>query len=164
GLGLFQELGSGRPRLLWAFIMTMNYSRLSWVVPTFTQDLKSVIDCFERAFEFFGGCPRRIVIDNFKAAVERADRYTPRLNKTFLEYANYRGFLPDAARPRHPKDKPVVENTVRFVRERFFKRETFIELEDIARHALVWCRDTAGRRIHGTTRRVPIDVFNSEEK
>src|ERR1700674_410663 len=69
-LGLFQELGSGRPRVLWAFIMTMNYSRLSCVVPTFTQDLKAVIDCFERAFEFFGGCPRRIVIDNFKAAVE----------------------------------------------------------------------------------------------
>src|SRR5207302_5326769 len=83
-LGLFQELGSSRPRLLWAFIMTMGYSRLSCVVPTFTQDLKSVIDCFERAFEFFGDCPRRIVIDNFKAAVETADRYTPRLNKAFF--------------------------------------------------------------------------------
>src|SRR5262249_49054148 len=41
-LGLFQELGSRRPRMLWAFIMTMGYSRLSCVVPTFTQDLKSV--------------------------------------------------------------------------------------------------------------------------
>jgi transposase len=68
--------------------MTVNYSRLSCVVPTFTQDLKAVIDCFAQAFEFFRGCPRRIVIDNFKAAVETADRYTPRLNKTFLEYAS----------------------------------------------------------------------------
>src|ERR1043165_7704261 len=65
-LGLFQELGSNRPRVLWAFIMTMNHSRFSCVVPTFAQDLPAVIDCFERAFEFFGGCPRRIVIDNFK--------------------------------------------------------------------------------------------------
>jgi hypothetical protein len=46
--------------------MTMNHSRLSCIVPTFGQDLPSVIDCFEKAFEFFGGCPRRIVIDNFR--------------------------------------------------------------------------------------------------
>ncbi len=58
----------------------------------------------------------------------------------------------------------MIENTVRFVRERFFKGETFIDLSDVARRALVWCRDTAGRRIHGTTRRVPVDVFESEER
>jgi transposase len=162
-LGLFQELGSSRPRVLWAFLMTMSYSRLSCLVPTFGQDLQSVIDCFERAFEFFGGCPRRIVIDNFKAAVETADRYTPRFNKTFLEYANYRGFLPDAARPRHPKDKPIVENGVRYARERFWKGETFIDLDDVWSRSQRWCRDVAGRRIHGTTRAVPIEIFEKEE-
>src|SRR5439155_12276684 len=60
--------------------------------------------------------------------------------------------------------KPVVENTVRFVRERFFKGETFIDLSDVARRALIWCRDTAGRRIHGTTRQVPVEMFESQEK
>lgn len=82
---MFQELGSNRPRLLWAFIMTMNYSRLCCVVRTFRQDLSSTIDCLERALEFFGGCPRRVVVDNFKAVVDVADRYTPKFNKTFLE-------------------------------------------------------------------------------
>ena len=163
-LGLFQELGSSKPRVLWAFIMTMNYSRLSCVVPTFGQDLKSVIECFEKAFEFFGGCPKRIVLDNFKAGVDAADRYTPRFNKTFLEYARYRGFLPDAARPRHPKDKPIVENSVRYARERFWKGETFINIEEIWRRSQRWCREVAGRRIHGTTRAVPTEVFEKEER
>ena len=40
-----------------------------------------------------------------KACLDQTDLYTPRLNRTFLEYANYRGFLPDPARPLHPKDK-----------------------------------------------------------
>jgi len=163
-LGMFHDLGSNRPRQLWAFVMTMNHSRLSCVVPTFGQDLKSVIACFERAFEFFGGCPRRIVIDNFKAAVDQADRYAPRFNLTFLEYANYRGFLPDAARPRSPKDKPVVENAVRYIRERFWKGEAFIDLHDVQRRAEHWCREVAGRRIHGTTRAVPVEVFEREER
>lgn len=163
-LGLLQELGSGRRRVVHGFMMVLGYSRLSCVIPVFRQDLVTVIDCFERALEFFGGCPRRMVIDGMKACLDKADPCSPRFNRTFLEYANYRGFLPDPARPRHPKDKPVIENTVRFVRERFFKGETFIDLDDTARRALIWCRDTAGRRIHGTTRRVPVEVFETEEK
>lgn len=163
-LGLLQELSSKRFRVVHGFILTLGYSRLSCVIPVFRQDLPTVIDCFERAFEFFGGCSRRIVIDGMKACLDLADPYTPRFNRAFLEYANYRGFLPDPARPGHPKDKPLVERSVPYVRERFFKGETFIDLDEVARRALVWCREVAGRRIHGTTRRVPLEVFDTEEK
>jgi transposase len=163
-LGLLQELGSCRPRVVHGFILTLAYSRLCCVIPVFQQDLATLIDSFERAWEFFGGCPRRVVIDGMKACLDQTDLYTPRFNRTFLEYANYRGFLPDPARPVHPKDKPVVENQVRYVRERFFKGESFIDLDEVARRALVWCREVAGRRIHGTTRRVPLEVFEAEEK
>jgi transposase len=163
-LGPLQELGGRRPRVVQSFILTLGYSRLGCVIPVFQQDLATLIDCFERALAFFGGCPRRIVVDGMKACLDQSDLYTPRCNRTFLEYANYRGFLPDPARPVHPKDKPVVENQVRYVRERFFKGERFIDLDDVARRALVWCREVAGRRLHGTTRRVPLEVFEAEEK
>jgi hypothetical protein len=72
--------------------------------------------------------------------------------------------LPDAARPRHPKDKPIIENGVRYARERFWKGETFIDLDDVWRRSQHWCRDVAGRRIHGTTRAVPAEVFEKEER
>jgi len=163
-LGPLQELGSRQPRMVQGFILTLGYSRLSCVIPVFKQDLPTVIDCSERVWEFFGGRPHRIVIDGMKACIGQADPYTPRFNRTFLEYANYRGFLPDPARPAHPKDKPVVENSVPYLRQRFFKGETFIDLDDVARRALVWCREVAGRHVHGTTRRVPLEVFEAEEK
>jgi transposase len=163
-LGYLQDLGSSKPRLVYAFIMVLGYSRLSCVVPVFRQDLKTVITAFEEAFQFFGGCPVRIVIDSMKACLDQADPYVPKFNRTFLEYAAFRGFLPDPARPYHPKDKPAVERHVRFVRERFFRGESFIDLEDVRRRALHWCRDIAGRRIHGTTRCVPVEVFEAEEK
>ena len=163
-LGYLQDLASKKPRLVYAFIMVLGYSRLSCVVPVFRQDLESVINCFEEALRFLGGCPTRIVIDGMKACLDLADPYVPRLNRTFLEYAAFRGFLPDPARPYHPKDKPAVERHVRFARESFFKGESFIDLEDVRRRALNWCRDIAGRRIHGTTRCVPLEVFEAEEK
>jgi transposase len=163
-LGYLQDLASNKPRLVYAFIMVLGYSRLSCVVPVFRQDLKTVISCFEEAFQYFDGCPARIVIDGMKSCLDLADPYVPRLNRTFLEYAAFRGFIPDPARPYHPKDKPAVENHVRFARERFFKGESFIDLEDMKRRALHWCREIAGRRIHGTTRCIPLEVFEAEEK
>src|SRR5437762_1057975 len=65
-LGALQELGSCQPRMVQGFIVTLGYSRLSCVIPAFKQDLPTVIDCFERAWVFFGGCPRRVVIDGMK--------------------------------------------------------------------------------------------------
>jgi transposase len=163
-LGLIREPDAPRPRVVHGFVMVLGYSRLSCIVPTFRQDIESVIRCFEEALTFFGGCPRRVIFDCLKACVEVADSYTPRLSRAFQEYAEFRGFLPDSARPYHPKDKPQVERHIRYVRERFFKGETFLDLEDIRRRALVWCKEIAGRRIHGTTRRVPMEVFETEER
>src|SRR5215472_5350787 len=56
-LGLLQELGSCRPRVVQGFILTLGYSRLNCVIPVFKQDLATIIDCFERAWAFFGGLP-----------------------------------------------------------------------------------------------------------
>jgi hypothetical protein len=46
--------------------------------------------------------PRRLVVDNLKAVVTRADRYAPTIARVFLEYAQYRGFVVDPCpAPRH---------------------------------------------------------------
>jgi hypothetical protein len=41
---------------------------------------------------------------------------------------------------------------------------TFIDLADSRTRAEVWCRDVAGQRVHGTTRRLPRVVFEDEER
>ena len=81
-----------------------------------------------------------------------------------MEYAQDRGFLIDAARVRHPKDKPRVERQVPFVRGRFFKGEAFVDLADAQRRAEEWCATGAGLRIHGTTRRRPAEEFVTGEQ
>ena len=65
---------------------------------------------------------------------------------------------------RHPKDKPKVERGIQYVRERFFKGGDFRDLADLRDQAVRWCRDVAGRRIHGTTRQKPLVVFLDEER
>ena len=92
-----------------------------------------------------------------------ADRYHPRLTRGFLEYAQHRGFVPDPARAYHPQDKPKVERGISYVRERFFKGACFVGIEDMRSRADTWCTQVAGRRIHGTIRRKPLEVFDQEE-
>ena len=88
----------------------------------------------------------------------------PTLVPAFQDYAQGRGMFVDPARVRSPKDKPRVENQVTFVRESWFDGEQFTGLAHARGSAEHWCRDIAGTRVHGTTRKVPRDVFEALER
>jgi Mu transposase-like protein/integrase-like protein len=163
-MGLVFDSVSGRRRVCWALIFTACYSRYCFVWLSFTQTTETVIEGFDAAWAFFGGVFRVVIPDNMGTIVTKADRLEPRLNQAFVEYAQARGFVVDAARVRTPTDKPRVERTVPFVRNSFFAGETFIDLADAQRRAVEWCRGRAGRRVHGTHACRPVELFEMEEQ
>ena len=130
-LGFIRDPESGRRRAVWALVVVWRYSRHCFVWPTTSQKLDAVIEGLEEAWSFFGGVPRYLVIDNFPAAVAGADALHPRLTRGFLEYARHRGFITDPARVRHPRDKPRVERSIPYVRERLFKGGDFRDVVDL---------------------------------
>jgi transposase len=145
-------------------VFTAVFSRHTFVYLTFRQTLEAVIEGFERAWCFFGGVFAVVIPDNMKAIVDRASPTNPRLNQAFLEYAQDRGFVVDAARVGRAKDKARVERTVAYVRESLFRGESLRDLDDAQAWAEAWCTERAGARIHGTTHRRPLEVFLSEER
>ena len=147
------------PHTVWALIVVLAHCRHSFVWPTFSQKLEDVIAGLEVAWSFFGGIPRYLVMDNFAAVVAGADALHPRFTRSFLECSQHRGFICELVMVRHPKDKPRVERSVQYVRERFFKGGNFSGLAHLREESARWCRDVAGRRVHGTTRRQPLAVF-----
>jgi transposase len=163
-LGLVEDPEAGRKRLLHALVVTLVYSRYQYVWVTHTQDLSSLIHGMEEAWIFFGGVTRRLVIDNLRAAVVKSDRYAPIFQRTSLEYSQHRGFLLDPTLVRHPQGKPTVERQIPYVRENFFKGERFRDREHVQQEVIRWCQETAGLRIHGTTRQRPRIVFEQEEQ
>jgi transposase len=155
----------GKRRRLWAFIVTLSWSRYQFVWPTYTQTVEDICAGLDAAWAFFGGVVQRIILDNPTTMVVRADPQSPTFQRSFAEYVQARGVFADPARVRHPQDKPRVENQVPYVRERWFDGETFTDdLAAIRAHAAAWCRDVAGARSHGTTRCVPRHVYEAEEK
>lgn len=155
----------GTRRRLWVLIVTLPMSRYQFVWPTFHQTLEALCAGLDAAWRFFGGVVARVVLDNMTAAISRADAKAPVINPSFLEYAQSRNFFVDPARVRRPRDKARVENQVAYVRERWFAGESFSDdLKVLQESAATWCREVAGMRIHGTTRRVPREVFEAEER
>jgi len=154
----------GKRRKLWALVVTLSASRYSFVWPLLSQTTEALCEGLDAAWRFFDGMPKRLVPDNMTCAIVRPDPQTPGLQRAFLEYAQARGIFVDPARVRRPQDKPRVENQIAYVRERCFDGETFASVPEARSHAERWCREVAGARVHGTTRRVPREVYESEEK
>lgn len=163
-LGLwFDPLGE-RQRRVYGLLVTLCFSRYAFLAISLRQDLAAVLDGLESAWVFFGGVVKRVVEDNLKPVVTRADRYAPGIDRVFLEYAQYRGFVVDPAVVRHATGKPKVERGIPYCRQDFFRGETFHDVADMQARAVGWCRDIAGSRVHGTTRQVPRVVFETVEQ
>ncbi|AUX45913.1 transposase [Sorangium cellulosum] len=163
-MGKLFDPATQRVRNLWVLVVTLAYSRYQFVWPSFEQTTAAVCAGLDAAWRFFGAMARVILPDNMKAIVLRADELAPVLVPAFLDYAQTRGLLVDAARVRSPQDKARVENQVAYVRESWFDGESFTSLDEARASAERWCRDVAGARVHGTTREVPREVFEARER
>lgn len=163
-LGTLIDATTGKRRTVWALVIVLASSRYSFVWPLLQQTLDETIGGLEAAWAFFSGVTRRLVLDNFPAAVAGTDPLAPRPTRGFLEYSQARGFVVDPARVARPQDKPKVERQIHYVQERFWKGGTFTDLADVRTQAERWCREVAGQRVHGTTRQVPRVVFEDQER
>lgn len=163
-LGMVPDPDTGKQLVVHALVVTLVYSRHQYVHVCHTQKLSDLIAGLDDAWEFFGGRPARVIIDNMKAAVVKADKYEPTFQRTFSQYADHHGFTIDAAEAYSPQQKPHVERNVQYVRENFFRGEDFLNLAHVQRAARKWCVETAGMRDHGTTRRQPFVEFEAFEK
>ena len=162
--GLQRDPSSGAERKVWAFVMTLSWSRHQYVEFVYDQRMATWLGCHERAFKWFGGAPARVVIDNLKAAVKRLADGEAVLAEPYRRLAQHYGFIISPTRPRTPRHKGIVESGARYVKRNFLAGETFASLDERNARARKWAMETAGRRIHGTAQAAPLDRFESVER
>lgn len=154
----------GKRRRFRAWIFTAVCSRHRFVWPVFRETTESAITACEAAWEYFGGIFAVLIPDNTKAIVDEADPLGARINHTFLEYAQARGFHVDPARSRRATDKARVERSVQPVRDDGFAGERLQSLEAARERGRRWGLDEYGMRRHSSTRRLPREHFETEER
>jgi transposase len=154
----------GERRLLWAFVMTLSHSRHRFVRFVERQDSATWIDCHVRAFEFFGGVPETVLLDNLKSGVIKPDLYDPTVNRAYGELERHYGFVVDPTRVATPEHKGKVERSMPTVRQQVVAGRYYADLAAANEAALQWCRDGVGRELHGTTQEAPMVRFERDER
>ena len=152
----------GQPRRTWAFVMTLAHSRHQYVEFVWDQTVATWLGCHRRAFEWFAGVPRRVIIDNAKCAITRACAQDPTVQRAYAEAAEGYAFKIDPCPPHDPQKKGIVESGVKYLKGNFLPLRSFRDLADLNAQARFWVMDEAGVRCHGTTRRSPLSLFALE--
>lgn len=156
----------GRLRKAWVFVMTLAWSRHQYAEIVFDQKVETWIALHIRAFEFFGGVPKRVKPDNLKAAIVRVVTHDQEAQRSYREFAEHYDFLISPCAPRTPQHKGKVESGVHYVKRNALPGRAFDKPEQNVVHANEhlrrWCVDVAGVRVHGTTKEKPIVRFEAE--
>ncbi len=156
---------TGQLRRTWAFVMILAWSRHQYVEFVFDQKVDTWLCCHRNAFNFFGGVPQRVVIDNLKAAIVKASQDDPAVQASYRECAVHYGFLIAPCRVRTPQHKGKVEQGgVHYVKRNFLGGREPTTITQANREVLVWCQTSAGQRRHGTTKEQPLKRFEETEQ
>lgn len=156
---------TGQLRKAWAFVMTLSWSRHQYVEFVWDQSVATWLLVHRHAFEFFGGVPKRVVLDNLKAAITKACWDDPQVQQAYRECAEQYGFLIAPCRVRTPEHKGKVEQGgVHYLKRNFLGGRTPTSIVEANRDVLNWCLTTAGERIHGTTKLQPLHQFEQLEQ
>jgi hypothetical protein len=149
-------------RRVYLFVMTLCFSRYACYQLVTDQTVPTFLTAIRRALEFIGGAPERIKPDNLRSAVlinQLGERY---YQEDFFRFCQHYGMSPDAARPFTPTDKGRVERDIGYAKGNWYRGREFDDFDIAAGNLERWRDEIANVRIHGTTRRRPVDLFAEE--
>ena len=114
------------------FVAVLAHSNLIYAEAVSDQTVRHWTMAHRRALEYFGGTPRRWIIDNLKSGVDDPDRDDIRLNPSYREFALHYGIAVLPARQYRATDKGLVESCVKAVQTRILlalRHHTFFSLD-----------------------------------
>lgn len=155
------EIG-GTLRTVYFFVATLGFSRRCFVRAGFSQRQGEWLLGLEAALRHFGGVPREVLVDNARALIVGRLDGAPVVHPTFRRICADWGLTVRACRPYRARTKGKVESGVKYVKRNAIAGRAFTSLEELHQHLAGWMAKV-DLRVHGTTRRRPLEAFQAEE-
>ena len=157
------RVGSTQRRLSF-FVMVLCYSRMMYLEFSVSETMEHFLGCHHNAFEFFGAVPGAIMVDNLKSAViKRMVGAAPVFNPRYVDFANHYGFKIRACGVGKGNEKGRVENAVGYVKKNFLAGLDIPDFRTLNPAARLWLDTVANVRVHGSTRKQPVELFAAEK-
>lgn len=148
----------------WVLVVKLSHSRASYHEITHDQKVTTLTLGITRAFTYFGGVPKRLKVDNLRAAILKNQHFDLEFNQDFLEWANHYGCVIVPCTPYSPEQKGKVESEVKYVLGNFFVQRTYTDHQDMVHQLHQWTHAYANQRIHSVTKTVPWDQLVRTEQ
>lgn len=118
----------------------------------------------QSCFRYWGGMPREIVLDQDSIVCVSENSgdiiYTYEFEK-FRQDCKMEVYL---CRGADPESKGKIENTVKFIKGNFLSNRLYVDDELLNRSCLNWLERTGNAKMHGTTKKIPAQVFKEERE
>jgi transposase len=146
--------------ILFSFILS--YSRRQYIEIVENKMQTTLFRALINAFDYFGGVPQEIKADNQKACVDRWEAGKVIFNNKYLQFATHYQFRPLTIRPGKPRENLKVERPFYYLETNFLNARSFFNRDDLKQQLSDWLLTKNDVRIHRTTRRQPIEMFDEE--
>lgn len=141
----------------------LSYSRMGYAhFQLHPYNTKNFIKAHESCFKYFGYLPLQLAYDQTKLVVIREKYREVWLNQEFEQYLNKNKLSTFICEGYDPQSKGLIERHVREVKEDFLYGTKFADISEVILRSKDWFEET-NNRIHSTTLKRPIDVFQEEK-
>ncbi|MBP2637184.1 MAG: Integrase catalytic region [Firmicutes bacterium] len=129
--------------------------------PFTAADLVSACHC---CFRYIGGMPHEMVFDQDSIVCVSENCGDIIHTYEFEKLRQECKFIVYLCRGADPESKGKVESTVKYVKGNFLENRIYFDDETLNRCCLQWLDRTANAKVHGTTKRIPAEVFQQEHE
>jgi len=134
------------------FVAILGASQMIYAEASPSQQKADFIHSCENSLHYYGGVPQAIVTDNLKSAVTKSNRYEPKLNPDFADFASHYEISVLPTRAYKPKDKALVEGAVRIIYQQIYARlrsSVFNSLKTLNQAIWHWLEQVNNRKLTG---------------
>lgn len=159
------ETISGRHKKIYCFGMVMTHSRykfILWQEKPFTTD--TFVQAHIKAFDFFGGRPQEMVYDQDKTLAVSENNGDIIYTEGFQSYVNEVKFDIFLCHGADPESKGLIENVVKYAKHGFAEHRIFMDIDTFNADCIAWLKRTGNKNVHGTTKKIPAEVFALEKE
>lgn len=153
---------TGKTEQVTFFSYILSYSRRQYIDLVDDKKQPTLFRELIAAFIYTDGVPREVKGDNQKVCVVRWEMGQAVFNRKYLEFATWYRFRPITITPRRPQENLKIERPFWYLEQSFLNGREFRDRDDLKDQLRQWLREVNDVRIHGTTKRKPIDMYTQE--
>jgi len=153
----------GKTQKVTFFSYILSYSRRQYIAVVEDKTQSTMFRQLIAAFIYMDGVPLQIRADNQKTCVDQWLPGAPIFNRKYLEFATWYRFTPRTITPYTPTENLKIERPFWYLEENFLNARDFNDIEDLKRQLQQWLTQVNDTRIHGTTKKRPIDLYIEEQ-